>query len=160
MIRKFSFAPPIQRQSGDQFIRNGRWFEQWRNGAKINEWDLSSTPYVDVDPFEAFGNTITSVFLEHHMPGQNVSLIQVIENPSTGVVRMKFSSGNEVELADWQDASSIADGIDASTDYAEKLLIGKSYRSSPDGVNKTTQVGAAVSCNLLADVPVVYTEPQ
>ncbi len=93
------------------------------------------------------------------MPGQNVSLIGVFENQSTGVVRMKFSSGSEVELADWQDASAIADSIDANTEYAEKLLIGKSYRASPDGVNKTTQVGAAVSANLLADVPIVYTEP-
>jgi hypothetical protein len=160
VIRKYAFSPAIQRQAGDTFVRNGRWFEQWRAGNKIKQWDLATTPYIDVDPFESFGNTITKVFLEHHMPGQNVSLIGVVENPSTGVVRMKFSSGNEVELADWQDAAAIADGIDSNTEYAEKLLIGKSYRASPDGVNKTTQVGAAVSANLMADVPIVYTEPQ
>lgn len=160
MIRKYTFSPPIVRQNGDTFVKAGRYFQQWRNGVKVGEWDLATTPFADVDPFEAFGNTITSVFLEHHMPGQNVSLIGVFENQTTGVVRMKFSSGTEVELADWQDAAAIADGIDANTEYAEKLLIGKSYRASPDGVNKTTQVGAAVSANLLADVPIVYTEPQ
>ena len=44
------------------------------------------------------------------------------------------------------------------TTVAENMLIGKAFRNSPDGSNKTTQVGAAVSVNLLADVPVVYTE--
>lgn len=160
MIRKYTFNPPIQQQAGDEFRNNGRWLEQWRTGIKIQQWDLNHVPSENLDQFESFGSPIATLYLEQHMPGQNVSMTNVAENQTTGVVRIDFSSGTQLELANWQDAAVIADGIDSSSDLAEKILIGKAYRASPDGVNKTTQVGAMVSANLLADTPIVYTEPQ
>lgn len=104
-------------------------------------------------------STISSaIFLKvNPMPGQNVSCIKVSEG-ATGSVTFSFSNGNNIGLASWEDAGTKADDLDASASVSENLLIGKAFRASPDGANKTTQVGASVSINLLADTPVVYTE--
>ena len=94
------------------------------------------------------------------MPGQNVSCTKVVENQNTGTVTFSFSSGNNLELSSWESAGQMANSLDANSEFAEKALIAKAFRASPDGANKTTQVGASVSVNFLADVPVVYTEPE
>lgn len=94
------------------------------------------------------------------MPGQNVSCTRVQENQTTGAVTFFYSSGNSIEYADWEAVGVVADSLDAGPDFAEKVLAMKAYRASPDGANKTTQVGASVSINGLADTPIVYTEPE
>lgn len=91
------------------------------------------------------------------MPGQNVSMTNVRENQSTGVIIVDFSSGNQREFPNWEAVGEIAANIDSTPDLAENILLGKAYRASPDGTNKTTQQGASVSTNLLASEPVVYT---
>lgn len=96
---------------------------------------------------------------EKPMPGQNVSMTGVMENPTTGAVTLKYSSGNQSEYASWADVGAVADTLDASPEFAEKLLAAKAYRSSPDGSNKSNQVGASVSVNATADTPAVYTPP-
>ena len=93
------------------------------------------------------------------MPGTNVSNIKVQENQTTGSVTFSFSDGENTELPDWAAAGAIADEVDASTEIGRKIIIGKAFRASPDGANKTNQVGAAVSLNLQASVPVDYTPP-
>lgn len=94
------------------------------------------------------------------MPGQNVSCTKVQENQTSGAVTFSFSSGNNIELADWAAVGQVADEVDAAPDFAEKILMAKAFRASPDGANKTNQVGAMVSVNCLADTPVDYTPPQ
>lgn len=94
------------------------------------------------------------------MIGQNVSMTRVTENTSTGVVTLWYSNGNSTEYADWESVGAVANSIDSDPEMAQKLLAMKAYRASPDGSNKTTQVGASISVNGLADIPVVYTEPQ
>ena len=106
------------------------------------------------------GETIDTLFLETAMPGQNVSMTQVRENQTTGVIIVDFSSGTQLEFASWEAVGEIAANIDSTPELAEKILLGKAYRASPDGTNKTTQIGASVSTNLLAAEPIVYTGPQ
>jgi hypothetical protein len=128
-------------------------------GTHATDWpgvNLGETPAVPV--MDGFYRVVYAK--EKAMPGQNVSCTGVSENQTTGAVTFRFSSGNQVEYGSWEDCGVVADAIDATPDYAEKLLVMKAFRASPDGANKTTQVGASVSVNGLADTPVVYTEPQ
>jgi hypothetical protein len=159
VIKKFVFNPPIQSQPGDTFAKDGNYFNQIRNGAVVATWNLSQQPSQNLEQFDTVGHSISSLYLEIAMPGQNVSCTKVSEQ-ANGTVNFTFSSGNGIELPNWEAAGEIADQLDAISDLPEKLLIGKAFRASPDGVNKTTQVGASVSVNLLADTPVVYTGPQ
>jgi len=94
------------------------------------------------------------------MPGLNVACIGVSENQNTGAVTFKFSNGNNLEMSSWSDVGLVADEVDADPTIAQKILMCKAYRNSPDGANKTNQVGGAVSVNGLASIPVDYTEPQ
>lgn len=91
------------------------------------------------------------------MPGENVAMTNVRENQNTGAIIIDFSSGTQLEIADWAAVGEIANSIDATPELAERILLGKAYRASPDGANKTTQIGASVSVNLLASEPIVYT---
>lgn len=95
-----------------------------------------------------------------NMPGQTLSVVSVVEQ-ATGTVLFNFSNGNQRSVSDdWANAAEFADAIDATDDFLEKFLIAKAFRNSPDGSNKTTTVGAGVSANLLASVPIVYTPPE
>lgn len=157
MIRKYTFNPPIESQHGDTFERAGRYFIQKRGQAIVGTWDLNATQSVTLDQFDSKGRSITDLYLEIVMPGQNVSMTNVRENATTGVVIVNFSSGTELEFASWNDVGAVADSLDAGPEFAEKILLGKAFRASPDGTNKTTQIGASVSVNLLANEPVVHT---
>lgn len=96
---------------------------------------------------------------EKPVAGQNVSMTGVMENATTGAVTLKYSNGNQSEYASWDDVGALADQLDATPEFAERLLAAKAYRNSPDGSNKVNQVGASVSVNANADFPVVYTPP-
>lgn len=92
------------------------------------------------------------------MPGINVSLVAVHENQTTGVVRFVWSDNSENEYSRWQDVADIADSIDADSTWLKKLIVARSYRRSPGGEDKTTQVGAQASANLVAAEPIAYTD--
>lgn len=159
MILKFAFSPPMNEQPGDTFRIVGNKLQQWRGGVKIDERLLQNS--TELEGFELIGgNQINGLYLEVTMPGQNVSCTKVIENQNTGAVTFSFSSGNNSEFGSWEEVGVLADSVDTTPDLPEKILINKAYRASPDGSNKTTQVGASVSINGQADVPVVYTEPE
>lgn len=160
MIRKFTFPAPVSYINGDTFEKQSGLLLQKRGNAIVQAWQLSQLESQPVETFEIIGDQITSLYLETTMPGQNVSMTNVRENQTTGVIIVDFSSGTQLEFASWADVGSIADNIDAIPELAEKILLGKAYRASPDGTNKTTQIGASVSTNLLASEPVVYTEAQ
>jgi hypothetical protein len=97
---------------------------------------------------------------EKPMPGQNVSMTGVMENSTTGAVTLKYSNGTNSEYASWADVGALADSVDANSEFAEKILAAIAYRNSPDGTNKENQVGASLSVNVAANVPVVYTPPE
>jgi hypothetical protein len=158
-IRKYTIDPPFTHQSGDTYAREGNILKQIRGGITVDARTVSTGPLLTSQEHIG-GGQVTAFYEEHNMPGQNVSCTKVTENQTTGSVTFSFSSGNNTELSDWAAAGQIADQVDAVPDFAEKLLIAKAFRASPDGANKTTQVGASVSMNCLADVPAVYTEPE
>jgi hypothetical protein len=151
---------PIQIRVGDTAVVVGSQVIITRAGQVVEVRSLGAESVVPIESTR--DETIDHVlyFKEQKMPGQNVSVVRVFENQSSGSVSFQFSSGTVTELPDWEAAGVIADEVDAIPDLAEKILIGKAFRGSPDGANKTNQVGASLGCNLLADIPIVYTEPQ
>lgn len=159
MISKYTIDPPIVKQAGDEIKIVGKRLEQWRGLVLIRSVDLTA-PQKLTDIGQVGGETISELFLEVGMPGQNVSMTQVRENQTTGVIIVDFSSGTQLEFPNWEAVGEIAASIDSTPDLAEKVLLGKAFRESPDGTNKTTQIGASVSTNLLAANPIVYNGPE
>lgn len=158
-IRKFTIEPPFDHQSGDIYAREGNAIRQIRGGLTIDTRTVGQGSLLTTQ-VHVGGSNVTEFFEEQNMPGQNVSCTKVTENQTSGSVTFSFSSGSNLEFANWEAVGAIADSIDATPEIAEKVLIMKSFRSSPDGANKTNQVGAMVSVNGLADTPVDYTPPQ
>jgi hypothetical protein len=158
VIRKYQFPTPVNYVAGDQFERAAGRLFQLRNDVVIASWRLRDLQSTQVSNFEIIGNKINSLFMEVDMPGQNVSMTNVRENQTTGVILVDFSSGTQLEFQSWEAVGEIADNLDSTPDMAEKILLGKAFRASPDGTNKRTQIGASVSTNLLASEPIVYTE--
>lgn len=160
--REFPLSTPLNCLAGDLITTDGKKVYLIRSGSVVQEAEATGEGTLIVPgPVEA-SQAISSVvfFRSHPVPGQNVSMTGVSENATTGAVTLKYSSGNQVEYASWEDVGSVANSLDATPDLAEKILALKAFRASPDGANKTTQVGASVSVNGLADTPIVYTEPQ
>lgn len=163
--RRIDISPPFTVAVGDLFpIDYGaRKVFQIRGGLVIAERTIAlpgvligeTPPAMEVGSFES-----VLYFEVPKMPGQNVSCTKVQENQTTGSVTFSFSSGNNIEYESWEAVGLVAESIDAEPAFAEKLLVAKAYRMSPEGANKTNQVGASVSVNGLADTPVVYTEPE
>lgn len=158
MISKYTINPPIVKQAGDVIKIVGKTLEQWRNNALIRSVNLDEAEKL-TDISSVGGEVIRELFLEVGMPGQNVSMTNVREQ-SNGSIIVDFSSGSQLEFGSWEDVGAVAASIDSTPELAEKILLGKAYRSSPDGANKTTQIGASVSTNLLASEPIVYTGPE
>jgi hypothetical protein len=157
--RSYALSPPFTVQSGDIAGVDGDTVYIQRGSVRVKEWTISG-PGTPIGATAFAGPELVNklvLFREKKMPGQNVACTKVVENQTTGAVTFTFSSGNNNEYADWDAVSAVADSLDADPTFAEKLLVAKAFRSSPDGANKTTQVGASVSINALADVPVVYT---
>jgi len=142
-------------EPSDEIKIVGKKLEQWRNGLLIRVVDLVASEKL-TELVSIGGEIINELFLEVSMPGQNVSMTQVREQ-TNGSIIVDFSSGTQLEFSNWEAVGSIADDLDSTSVFAEKILLGKAYRASPDGTNKTTQVGASVSVNLLANEPIVHT---
>lgn len=159
MINKYTISPPIVKQAGDIIKIVGKTLEQWRDNVLIRSVNLNEAEKL-TEVETVGGEVISELFLEVGMPGQNVSMTQVRENQTTGVIIVDFSSGSQLEFPSWEAVGEIAASIDSTSDLAEKILLGRAYRESPDGTNKTTQIGASVSTNLLAANPIVYTGPE
>lgn len=157
-VNRFIIDPPFSHQAGDEYQRVGDTYKQIRASVVIDSRTV--TPITLTAQFHFGTNSVSELLEEFHMPGQNVSCTRVQENQTTGAVTFFYSSGNSIEYADWEAVGVVADSLDAGPDFAEKVLAMKAYRASPDGANKTTQVGASVSINGLADTPIVYTEPE
>lgn len=160
-FRQIEFSPPITLQVGDEVLQDGNQLTVIRAGVVVATRTLSGIGSVVDCPVEA-EQSVSSVlyFRSYPVVGQNVSLINVQENQTTGVITLTYSNGTSQEYDDWAAVGLVADSIDSNPAFAEKLLAALSFRRSPDGSNKTTQVGASVSINGLADVPFVYTKPE
>ena len=149
---------PIQIRVGDTAVVVGNQLLITRDGQVVEVRTLGAESVVPLAATRE--ETIDHVlyFKERKMPGVNVGLQRVTEQ-ANGAVVFQFTSGTVTEYAGWADVGVVADEIDANTELCERILVGMSFRASPDGANKTTQVGAGVSVNLLIDTPVSYTGP-
>jgi hypothetical protein len=160
-VKESPVISPLAVLAGDQLVIEGTTLKVIRSGVQIATRELG--PAANVGSGVVGGpRVLTSIFQVEvkNMPGQNVSCTKVTENQTTGSVTMSFSSGSNTEYASWADVGAIADTVDASPEFAEKILTAKAFRASPDGANKTNQVGAMCSVNCLADTPIDYTPPQ
>jgi hypothetical protein len=158
-IRKYTIDPPFTHQNGDTYAREGSILKQIRGGITVDARTVSTGPLLSAQEHIG-GGQVTAFYEEQNMPGQNVSCTKVMESQTTGIVTFSFSSGSNVEYASWADVGTVADSVDAGPEFAEKILTAKAFRASPDGANKTNQVGAMVSVNCLADTPIDYTPPE
>lgn len=87
----------------------------------------------------------------------NVAHTRVTINDATGAITLFF--GDESTTFDtWEDLKAYGAGV-VSDDIAKRIIAAKIVENSPDGANKSNQVGAQVSINPQAAVPVVYTPP-
>lgn len=165
--RQPTLNPPLPVLLGDVLkLEADGTLGHYRGGVKIGSRALGLPgPVAAINPADGTpvtaADTLTHLFYfqEQKMPGQTVACTGVTENQTTDVVTFKYSNGNNVEYANWGAVGEMADTIDADSVLAEKMLAAKAYRMSPDGANKTTQVGAQMTLNFTADNPVTYTEP-
>lgn len=153
-------SPPLTVQPGDILQQIGNQLVVTRYGVVIETRDLSGA--VPLDPSITDQQTLTNaVFVRFkNMPGQNVGLVRVTENNTTGKVTFHFTNGSSSEIESWTAVGDIADKIDANPTFCEELLMARAYRRSPDGAHKTNMVGGGVTSNLLQDIPVVVTDPE
>ena len=89
--------------------------------------------------------------------GVVATLTDVLKNTSTGVLRFRFSNGNEREFTGGAQALSLTDYLDTSPGLAEDILIRKTLVNSPDETNVTTMVGGKCSIDMNANAPVTVT---
>lgn len=152
-------SPPLSLLAGDVVDVVGSTITQRRGNTVIATRQIASGIPFPVGTVQKAGSlTEVLVFEQRIMPGQQVTMTRVRENQTTGAVIIDFSSGTETEYASWADLEQIANQVDGLPEFAEKLLLAKAFRESPGGENKTTQIGASVGVNCLADVPVTYTK--
>lgn len=89
--------------------------------------------------------------------GVVATLTDVLKNTSTGVLRFRFSNGNEREFTGGAQAILSTDYLDTSPGLAEDILIRKTLVNSPDETNLTTMVGGKCSIDMNANAPVTVT---
>lgn len=158
MIREFSLTPPAVFQPGDTWEKDGHYLNQMRNGSVVRTWNLKAMPSQRLQQPVSVGNVITKFYLEHGMPGQNVALNRV-DVGAQGQVTFVFGDGSGQEYQNWDAIADEANSIDSDSALAKKMIIAKSFRNDPSGVNKANFVGGQCSVNVDADQPIVLTPP-
>lgn len=158
MIREFSLTPPAVFQDGDTWERDGNYLNQMRNGAVVQTWNLKALESQKLQQPVAVGNVISKFYLEQGMPGQNVALTRV-DIGEQGQVLFTFGDGNGQEYQNWDAIADEASSLDSTPALAYKMIIAKSYRNDPAGVNKANFVGGQCSVNVDADQPIILTPP-
>ena len=158
-IRKTVVATPFPPDvPGDEFRRAGNVIEMVRAGVVIASRPVVlSTQLVAAERVGPAG--IIAFFEEYAMPGQIVTLVAVTKNNTTGSVTFRYSNGDSLEFASWNDAKSAVAYLDTQPLVCEHALVAKTAANSPDGTNIENMVGASMSADFSADVPFVLTEP-
>lgn len=154
-LRKFQIDPPFQHQVGDEYARIGNTYKQIRNNAVIDSRTVA-TPAILTAQFHFGTSTVTELLEEYHMPGVTATLVDV-NVAASGSITYDFSDGASLEYPNLPAVAELADSIDATPDLCRKLLITKSFRDSPDGANLTNQVGATVTIDGNASIPVQFS---
>jgi len=146
--------------AGDIPIVAGNVLQVWRDGVNVANRVLVTGPVIPQQPLLET-KTITELFFfkETKMPGTSVANTDVTVSGAGGVT-FKFSDGDQREFASWEAAGQSVADFDTNGEFNKVVIIAKAISRSPDGANKTNMVGASVSCNREAAVPVVVTYPE
>lgn len=158
---KFYTAPlnqPVAIRVGDQVLVEGSQLIVVRSGQVIATRTIGAAQVANTNA--EFNETVSSVVFYKGNPvaGQSVVLISVTENPSTGVIRFRYSNGNEREYANWADVGIQRGPMDQDSTLAEDILAYKSFVNSPDGTNKTTMIDVNCAINFEAGTPIALIE--
>ena len=161
MIQRATLSEPLNLQAGDSVAVVNGVLTVTRDHHTVRTISLKpiSQPFVGVIPF-GDQHAITDIYWEKRMIGINAACAGVLENQTTGAVTFRWSDDTETPVSAWSDLAEIADQIDSDPILAKRILMAIAYRMSPGGENKTTQVGAQVSANLIADNKITYTSAQ
>lgn len=158
MLLEFSLVPPAVFEEGDTWVREGNYLNQVRNGHVVYTWNLKALQSKRLQVPTSIGNVISKFYLEQGMAGQNVALTRV-EIGEQGQVSFTFGDGSGLEYPNWDALQDEANSIDTNVALAQKMIIAKSYRNDPAGVNKANFVGGQCSVNMDADQPIILTPP-
>lgn len=164
--RELTLDPPFAVLAGDRFPvdRSTSTIYQIRGTAIVDSRVVSfpgaligETPAAESDG--VFGRIL--IWEEHRMPGVTISITK-IRRGTAEQVYVDFSNGDQLPFETLADVASVADEVDASVTIAQKILIMKMIRESPDGAKLGAAEGSQVSINGSAGVtePVVYTAAQ
>lgn len=154
-IRKHTVAEALVHQEGDGYAHVGDTIQQIRSGLVIATQPIVATEILASS--DHVGQNSTLYFYEGFPMPVSKTVTGTSIGPS-GVVRINFSDGNQRELAGGHaEGVDIADALDADGDYAERILIAKAYRHSPDGTGLNDIIGSTVTIDSSADVPIQFT---
>ncbi len=160
---KFYTAPlnqPVAIRVGDQVLVEGSQLVVVRAGHVIATRTIGAAQVANTDA--EFNETVSSVVFYKGNPvaGQSVVMTGISQNPTTGVVIVRYSNGNQREFASWEEINTTLGEMDQQPDLAEKILALKAYRNSPDGTDKTTMLNVNCTINFDAGTPIALIEPQ
>ena len=157
---KASLNQPLQIQVGDQVIRDGNTITVIRGNQVVATRTIGQAQ-VAITAAQ-YAETVSSVvfFRSNPVAGQSVVMTGISQNPTTGVVIVRYSNGNQREFTSWEEITTTLGEMDQQPDLAEKILALKAYRNSPDGTDKTTMLDVNCTINFDAGTPIALIEPQ
>ena len=149
---------PVQIQVGDEVIRDGNTITVIRGGLVVAVRTFGAA---SVAPVVAEANELISsvlFFRSNPVAGQSVVIVSVTEHPTSGIIRFKYSNGNEREFPSWAGVGEALGVMDQQSTLAEDILAYKSFVNSPDGTNKTTMTSVNCAVNFQAGTPIALIE--
>ena len=93
------------------------------------------------------------------MSAISIAQTQVVVDQVQDKIHVTYDNGETDTLDGFSHLQELAAKAADPNWIAKTVLYAKMVAESPDGANLTTQVGAQVSVNPAADIPVVYTPP-
>ncbi len=149
---------PVVLQVGDLVLQDGNQISIVRNGVIVATRTFGPATLADTAATSVESISKVVFFRSNPVAGQSVVLVSVTENPATGVIRFRYSNGNEREYANWADVGVQRGPMDQEPALAEDILAYKSFVNSPDGTNKTTMLDVNCAVNFEAGTPIALIE--
>lgn len=155
MIREFTVDPPFAHQGGDVYAREGFTIRQIRNGAIV---DTRTTVGTVLTAQVHVGDSQVTTFFEEMGP-----VTKTVTNVGVGAgteVVFTFSDGNQRAVGSHALGVELANEFDADAAMAERALIAKAYRHSPDGTDIDAIIGSTITVDSYAETPIQFNLSQ
>jgi len=143
--RKAPLAESFTNKIGDFVVQDGTTLKLIRNGQVVltrEALDEQSSPWVPQPLQEVHTFEEVIYFRSNPMQGVTATLVNVTQNQTTGEIAAFFSDGAQLTFADWATFTGEAAVMDSDPATAQKLLLCKLYRATPDGSNLDALNGA------------------